>query len=189
VGNDQPAGRRFYQARTPLDITSIRVVGILAAREASVDDLAASLDLRPPTVSHHLNRLKQAGLVQMRQQGTTHLYSLDRDALMQLSRTALAPERLASVADDVHADAWQRKVLRDFFDGERLKEIPASRKKRDVILRWLASRFEPGVRYSERQVNDVLSQHHEDIATLRRELVGLGLLERAHSIYQLAATP
>ena len=40
------------------------------------------------------------------------------------------------------SDAWERKVLHDFFDGERLKEIPSSRKKRLVILKWLAAPHE-----------------------------------------------
>jgi dienelactone hydrolase len=62
-------------------------------------------------------------------------------------------------------------VLKDFFDGERLKEIPASRKKRSVILKWLANRFEYGVLYKEAQVNEIIQRHHEDASSLRRELI------------------
>ena len=55
------------------------------------------------------------------------------------------------------------------YQGERLKEIPASRKKREVILRWLAERFEVRRRYSEAEVNELLQRYHPDSATLRRE--------------------
>jgi hypothetical protein len=34
------------------------------------------------------------------------------------------------------------------------------------------------VRYSEKQVNEMLNRFHEDTATLRRELVGYGLMGR-----------
>ncbi|MGA2488882.1 MAG: DUF2087 domain-containing protein, partial [Anaerolineales bacterium] len=52
------------------------------------------------------------------------------------------------------------------------------RRKLEVILRYLAKNFEPGVSYSEKQVNQSLARFHEDTATLRRELVGYGLMKR-----------
>lgn len=160
---------RFFKSLA--DESRLRLLAILAGRECSVEELAAMLELRAPTVSHHLNKLKELGLVRMRAEGTTHLYRLDAEALRALSKDVLTPEKMASLADGVEGQAWERKVLRDFFEGERLKEIPASLKKRKVVLRWLAGKFEPGRRYAEREVNEVLRRHHLDTATLRRELV------------------
>ncbi len=73
---------------------------------------------------------------------------------------------------------WERKVLDAFLDGERLIRIPAKRKKRDVVLRWLREEFEPGVEYPEAEVNRILRAHHPDCATLRRELFESGYLRR-----------
>lgn len=166
------------------DESRLKILGILAQREASVDELAASLSLRAPTVSHHLARLREVGLLRVRVEGTSHLYSLDGDALRDARRDLLAPESVASFAptDD---DAWKRKVLRDFLDGERLREIPASRKKRLVILEWLATRFDADREYPEKEVNALLLRHHEDYATLRRELIaeGHGLMARENGVY------
>jgi hypothetical protein len=75
-------------------------------------------------------------------------------------------------------------VLASFFVGHRLKQIPARRKKLLVVLRWLAGRFQPGRRYSEREVNELLGSHHPDFATLRRLLVDYGYLDRDHGIYR-----
>src|SRR5438270_9569905 len=172
---------RFFKSLA--DASRLRMLGILAAGERSVDELATLLDLRAPTVSHHLAILRELGVVSMRPEGNVHLYRLDADALRALSREVLSPERVASFADSIEAEAWERKVLRDFFEGERLKEIPASRKKRSVILRRLAHEFQPGTRYRETEVNEVLKRHHADPATLRRELVGAGLLQRTQSVY------
>jgi hypothetical protein len=80
-------------------------------------------------------------------------------------------------------DAFRQKVLRDFFDGARLKGIPVKRKKRVVVLEWLAERFEPDRRYGELEVNALLKEHHPDCAALRRELVDAGLLQRESSVY------
>jgi hypothetical protein len=90
---------------------------------------------------------------------------------------------MASLVDDVEGDAWERKVLKDFFEGTRLKEIPASRKKRSVIIKWLANQFEPGVRYTEAQVNEIIERHHPDTAWLRRELIGEKYLQRDQGVY------
>src|ERR1700737_3322747 len=155
---------RFFKALA--DESRLRIVGILAGSERSVEDLAAQLDLRGPTVSHHLARLRELGLVTMRAEGNVHVYRLDADALRALSRDVFSLERMAALADDVEAEAWQRKVLRDFFEGERLKEIPASRKKRAVVLRWLVRRFTPGLPYREVEVNELLKPAHPDTATL-----------------------
>lgn len=165
------------------DETRLKMIGILAGRECSVEELAATLGVREPTVSHHLAKLKTLGLVRMRPEGTTHLYRLDAEALRAANKDLLTRETLVSLVDDVEGDAWQRKVLRDFFEGERLKEIPVSRKKRDVILDWLAERFDPGTRYPELVVNEIIKRHHPDSATLRRELIGGGWMAREGGVY------
>jgi hypothetical protein len=59
-----------------------------------------------------------------------------------------------------------------------LKTIPAQQKKLEAILRYVVKSFETGKRYSEKRVNEILSKFHEDTATLRRELIGYGLMQR-----------
>jgi DNA-binding transcriptional ArsR family regulator len=169
--------------RSLADENRLRILGIVAGRECSVEELAAMLDLKPPTVSHHLMGLKQLGLVQMRAEGTTHLYRLDLENLRAMCRETLAPEQIVTFGDDVAAEAWENQVLKNFFDGERLKEIPSSLKKRQPVLKWLATRFEPGVRYPESEVNSILQRHHPDCAALRRYLIEDGYLKRDHGVY------
>lgn len=70
-------------------------------------------------------------------------------------------------------------MIRDYsLPGGALKTIPSQRKKLEAVLRYIAPAFEPGVRYSEAQVNEILKQYHKDTATLRRELVGYRFLQR-----------
>ena len=45
--------------RTLADETRLRILGILAAKEHSVDELASLLQLKALTVSHHLAKLKE----------------------------------------------------------------------------------------------------------------------------------
>ena len=165
------------------DENRLKLLGLLANREQSVEELSAALQLKAPTVSHHLARLKELDLVGMRPEGNTHIYWLNAEALRNSSKGLLSSEKMASLVDDVEGEAWERKVLKDFFEGTRLKEIPASRKKRSVILKWLATRFERGALYKESQVNEIIERHHPDTASLRRELIGEKLLQRENSMY------
>src|SRR5579859_4056290 len=87
--------------RSLADENRLRILGIVAGRECSVEELAAMLEIKPPTVSHHLAHLKELGLVQMRAEGTTHLYRLDLENLRVMCRETLAPEQIVTFGDDV----------------------------------------------------------------------------------------
>jgi hypothetical protein len=65
-----------------------------------------------------------------------------------------------------------------WFAGGRLTAIPAKRGKRLPVLHWLVQEFEPGVYYSEADVNEVLRAFHPDVAALRRYLVEEELMSR-----------
>lgn len=169
--------------KTLADLSRLRILGALASQERTVEELAEMLDLKAPTVSHHLARLRALELVQTRADGVTRWNRLEVAGLERLAKMLAAPQVVATLAADVEGMSWERKTLRDFLDGERLKEIPAHLKKRQVILRWLANQFEWDREYSEVEVNEVLKRRHPDSATLRRELIGEQLLARDHGRY------
>jgi hypothetical protein len=74
-------------------------------------------------------------------------------------------------------------VLRRFLVDGRLLAIPANRSKRRLVLDHLAGLFEPGVRYSEAEVNQALAAYHPDYAALRRYLVDEEFMLRAGGVY------
>ena len=161
------------------DANRLKIVGLLAQQPYSVEELAALLNLKPSTVSHHLARLAQIGLVSAKTESYYNVYQLDEKALQSKSRDLFSQENLAASVVDVNADAYDNKVVKDYIrkDGS-LKTIPAQRKKLEAVLRHVVKAFKVGKRYSEKQVNEILSGYHEDTASLRRELVGFGLMKR-----------
>jgi hypothetical protein len=161
------------------DASRLKIIGLLAQQPYTVEQLAAMLDLKASTISHHLSRLSEAGLVSARAEGYYSVYQLEKEALDRSMQRIFSSEQIAAVTAGVDMDAFERKVVNDFStpDG-RLKTIPAQRKKLEAILRHVVRVFEPGERYSEKQVNDMLARFHKDTATLRRELVGYGLMVR-----------
>jgi len=167
----------FFKALA--DSNRLKIVGLLAEKSYSVEELAELLQLKPSTVSHHLARLSEAGLVRARSESYYNVYQLDQSVLEEKARTMFTQDELASVAAEVDANAYDKKVIKDYTrrDGS-LKTLPSQRKKLEAILRYVVKAFEPEKRYSEKQVNDALKRYHEDTATLRRELVGFGLMQR-----------
>lgn len=162
----------------------LKLLGLVAQREHSVQELAALLDLKEPTVSHHLAMLKSLGLVSQRQDGNTHWCVLEPDAVAALARQVLSREQIAGLVDPAPRDDWQARVLETFVtpDGA-LTRIPASRKKRWVVLAWLVRQFEDDRRFTEAEVNERLKTRHADFATLRRELIGARMMARESGVY------
>ncbi len=165
------------------DESRLKLLAILENRPCSVDELASLLGLTPPTVSHHLDKCRKARLVNMEAEGNTHIYTLSDKAARDLEKI-MAPKRLFKAARQaIDFASWDEKLLGDFLDRGRLTALPASRKKRFVILKWLACKFPEGDKFPEKRVNQVIGRYHEDFATVRRELVGYGLMKRRAGIY------
>ena len=156
----------------------LKILGLLADQERSVEELSSLLNLKEPTVSHHLAKLKELELVEMQVDGNTHLYRLVTGALQRMNKDIFTPKQMSIMVQDVNYDAWERKILNAFLDGDKITSIPVSQKKRQVVLEWLVDKFEKGVKYTEKEVNEVIERHHPDYATLRREFIMARLMER-----------
>ena len=156
----------------------LRVCAALALGASTRPELLERAGLTGRQLDKALARLLATGLVS--RDGTR--LKLVTEHFEEASRSAVAEEEEeAPVAGDLPKEA--AKVMRTFVRSGRLSSIPAARAKRLVVLDWLAQRFEPGRRYPEREVNDILREVHPDVAALRRYLVDEGFLERLQGEY------
>lgn len=165
------------------DEKRLQIIGLLARQDYSVEELAAILHLSSATVSHHLRRLVKARLVQAKADQHYHVYSLQLEVLHEMSQQILSKDTLQETTEVLDLNAYDRKVLRDYMEDGRLKSIPRQWKKRDVIVRYLAEQFEPGQRYTEKEVNEIISRTYEDYATFRRELIDGRYMARDREVY------
>ncbi len=173
----------FFKALS--DANRLKILGLLAVKAHSVEELAAALDLGASTVSHHLSRLSEAGLVEARAESYYNIYSLQTSHLEEMSKRLLARENLVKLAQDVDGEAFSKRVLRDFLtpDG-RMKAFPAQQKKYLVILeQHILPAFETNRRYTEKELNEILKRFNEDYASIRRDLIDLKFMARENSIY------
>src|SRR3970282_503303 len=91
---------RFFKVMS--DASRLKIVGLLSQEPLSVEQLAAMLNLRPSTVSHHLSRLSEASLVTARAEGYYSVYHLRTEVLEQMARRLLSGQDLPPVAQQVH---------------------------------------------------------------------------------------
>lgn len=161
------------------------ILNLAAMSPRHGEELADILGLNPATISFHLNQLTAVGLLSARKDQYYQTYSLV-EAPLQKSLFEVVRLPQPGLKAQVEEDAFRAKVLRAFVKHGRLTRIPAQLKKRQVILKLIVQEFEPGRDYSELEINRILLEFHEDVGTLRRELVGHDLLERAGGIYRRA---
>ena len=154
----------------------LRIVAALALGADSITEIANASRLDVREVVYGLERLVSAGLVE-EVNGTFVLL----EAAFKMAARDSAPEPDPSAFPDEPGE--RQRVLDQCLQDGRLVHVPAKRSKRLVLLEELAQRFEPGIHYSERQVNASLSQVDADTATLRRYLVDNGFLDRGDGSY------
>ncbi len=171
------------------DSSRLAIIRLLNQAEYSVGDLARLVDLGEPTVSHHLTRLREVGLVNLRTAGNQRFYKANQAGLARFKRLVgkieQMPEAPAPTTSDnnwIAALGWEpaaQQVLRDYTQDGKLTTIPSKQKKLLVVLQWLATLFERERLYSEAEVNTILkSAYEQDFVSLRRDMVDLGFLRR-----------
>jgi len=174
--SEQDHALRLLQALA--DPNRLRLVAALLEQPACCEELAERLGLTPPTITHHLGKLDQAGLINRRREQYYTVCEARPGPLQRTLRELVEATADTGGAEQARLDLARRRVLEAFFERGRLRQLPAQRKKRLVVLAALAADFEPGREYAEAEVNAIITARFADYCTVRRELVDERLLGR-----------
>ncbi|MBR5312100.1 MAG: metalloregulator ArsR/SmtB family transcription factor [Clostridia bacterium] len=161
------------------DESRLRIVQILIRGESYVELLASRLGLTSATVSHHLKKLEEAGLVECHRTQFYMIYAL-RHGVLDKTLTDLIAEIPQEIDDDTK---YRNSVIENFMPCGILKQLPAQQKKREIILRHILSSLPKKDSYTEKEINDHIKQFHEDYCYLRREMIAFGMMTRDHETY------
>src|SRR5690242_5364361 len=89
------------------DESRLTIFRLLQAREYAVGDLAERIELSEPTVSHHLAKLREAGLVTLRMAGNQRFYRVNERGLAKFKQLAAEIEQTPPQPEEVVSDdAW-----------------------------------------------------------------------------------
>lgn len=158
------------------DESRLSIVRMLLKGESYVELIASRLELTSATVSHHLKKLEAAGLVESHRTQFYMIYSVRREILGESLISLIGT--LPAIDDDTR---YKQSVIDTFFEYGRLKALPAQRKKREVVLRYIVEPLEPGRAYTETEINEHIVKYNDDYCTIRREMIAFGIMERRKS--------
>lgn len=160
------------------DKSRLQILKSLTIEDMDVERLSERLGLTPPTISFHLKKLSDAGAVTSYKDQYYTKYALC-PAVFETSILSILQEK----SDDAQLQAqrdedYRQRVINAFFAYGKLKSIPAQRKKERIVLEVIAEAFDFDRIYTEREVNIIIADYHDDFCTIRRDMIGEGLMGR-----------
>lgn len=171
------------------DPTRLRLLLLLSQGEMHGQALAEKLNLSQPTVTHHAAKLREAALIKERRDKNTVYFKLNPEFINKGAEASLQfifSKGGGSMEEQSPESSLKESVLRNFFSKDgRLRQIPAQYKKKLIALQFMVEKLEPGVVYTEKEINDFIKQYHEDFATIRREFIMHQFMYRENDKYEL----
>lgn len=165
------------------DRSRLQILKSLAIEDMYVERLAERLGISAATVSFHLKKLAEVGAVRSYKSQYYMMYALQREIfetrILDILQTRSEEAELQAERDA----AYRQKVIDAFFEYGKLKAIPAQRKKERIVLEVIAGSFDFDRIYTEKEVNLIIADFHDDFCTIRRDMVGESLLGRDRTGY------
>lgn len=163
------------------DESRLQIISLLNDKAHCVEDLAEELKLAASTVSAHLKKLQQAGLVYPVKVQYYNVYHLKKEILEMKLKDILPSE---SAASPDRAGKLRSKVLQTYFHDGKVPRLPTQNKKRWIVYLEIIKLFRADRSYTEKEINAVIQEVHEDYCLVRRELVEEGVLQRQDGVYR-----
>jgi hypothetical protein len=175
----------FY--KTIGDPTRLRIIKMLSEGPLHGQAIAGKLGLTPATITHHLKKLRDVNAVYERRDGNTIYFYLNESVIKHYAKSLMNWTEQDEVKKDMKdVMAERQKVIEHFFTSDgRLKNIPAQRKKKLIVLEHMLKGLQKGKKYEEKELNEYIKKFHDDYATIRREFIINNYMYRENGIYEL----
>jgi len=167
------------------DKSRLLIINNLMESTMYVELLSERLDLAPSTVSFHLKKLEEVELVYSVKEQYYVTYYLNKDMLSVNLSEIISEAQWETDIQSEREEQYKESVIKTFFSYGKLKSIPVQQKKRKIVLEKIAESFEPDKEYSEREVNIIIADFHDDFCTIRRTMIEFKILERENNVYKL----
>lgn len=166
------------------DKSRLRIINDLMVEPMYVELLSERLGLSTSTVSFHLKKLMDAGIVSCKKEQYYTIYSLNEKILTMNLKELIKDNRNEDEILNQREEEYKKKVIESFFKYNKLKSLPVQKKKRQIVLEKIVENFEWNKIYTEKEVNLIIADFYDDFCTIRRDLVGFNLMERKDGKYK-----
>lgn len=167
------------------DKSRLLIINNLINEPMYVELLAERLGLTPSTISFHLKKLEEAQIVYSTKEQYYVVYNINEGILKGSLLDLIKSDEKQSNTQEKREAEYRKKVMEAFFEYGKLKSIPVQQKKKRIILEEIAKSFEPDRKYTEREVNIIIADFHDDFCTIRRDMISEKILQRENGIYEM----
>ena len=161
------------------DESRLKIIRILMKQDSYSEYLASKLNLTAPTITYHMEKLIKANIVRGTKIQHYTIYSINKEIMS--TQIGEMVQSVVTSADDV---TYEKKVIDSFFEYGRLKKIPSQLKKREIVIGYIASKFELEKEYSEKQFAAEITAMYDDHCAVKRELIGMGFFQDMSGTYK-----
>ena len=161
------------------DESRLKIISILLEKDSYTEYLASRLNLTPPTITYHMDKLEKAGIVFSTRIQHYIIYSINRDMMEQR-----IGDFIKAVIQYDDSKSYEEKVIDNFFEYGRLKSLPTQIKKREIVVGYIASKFEMNRIYTEKELKSIILDLYDDYCTVKRDLIGMGFIEDLEQNYK-----
>lgn len=159
------------------DESRLNIFLLLVERPAYIEVIAERLKLAPSTVSFHLKKLHDVGLVTSYRDQYYTIYSAKTEVLELSVKELLSEAKSDTKAQDKEELQFKEKTLKSFFKYGKLLKIPTQKKKREWVLEKISHSFQGKKSYSLEKVQEILAEIYSDPNMLLKELQMAGHLQ------------
>ncbi len=170
------------------DESRINIFRLLLERDAYIEVISERLKLAPSTVSFHLKKLVEAGLVSSRKDQYYTIYSAVSDFAEMTLKDLVLEAGVKLKEQDKVEEQYKDKVLKSFFKYGKLTKIPSQKMKREWVLARVAESLSEKKSYALPELKELLAEIYSDPGLLITEMTGAGLIVSHHGKYQRAST-
>jgi len=163
-------------------VRRLQILEYLSHHPRCGEELASELGISAATVTHHLEILERGQLILRSHQRHYQIVQMRSDKLLELAQLLSHIATRPSASEAI--PSWEeRKVLETYIKDGRLDSLPTRPRHLIIVLRHFIPHFRERFRYSEDEVNRILSPYSRDFALLRDLMVKHRLLSIKDGFY------
>ena len=167
------------------DSSRLMILNSLFEKPQYVEEISKRIGLAVSTVSFHLIKMEESGLVTKSKQQYYIVYEINKEVFNKTLEQFVRFENIEKFAQEERIDEYKQKIIKTFFRGKRLHKLPSQKMKKWIVLEVILKKFEEGKEYSEQEVDEIIKSVYDDYCTVRRYFIDEKVMVRDGMTYKL----
>jgi predicted transcriptional regulator len=167
------------------DSSRLMILNTLFEKPQYVEEISERINLAVSTVSFHLKKMEEAGLVSKSKKQYYFIYEINKEIFNKTLEQFVRFDNIEKFAQEERIEEYKQKIIKTFFRGKRLFKLPSQSMKRWIVLEVILNKFDSEKEYTEKQVDEIIESVYDDYCTVRRYFIDEKVMTRNGVMYKL----